>query len=104
MPDDPGLLAQIGVRVPALFAGLAGGIVGAWADQKAGIATWLGAIVCGGLTANWLAEPATHMIPGFTSANEGVAGFIVGGCAYGIVVAIKKTVSAWAPAVGGNKP
>lgn len=104
MPDDPGLLAQIGIRVPALFAGLAGGIVGAWADQKAGLATWAGAIVCGGLTANWFAEPATRVIPGLSATNEGLAGFIVGACAYGIIKTIKIAVSAWSPKLGGGNP
>ena len=101
MSEDPGILATIGIRVPALFAGLAGGVVGAWADHSAGISVWIGYIVCGGLTANFFAEPAMHVIP---YVGEGGAGFIVGACALAIVRAIKEAVSKWKPQIGGSNP
>jgi hypothetical protein len=99
MPDDPGILTSIGIRVPAMFAGLAGGIVGAWADRTAGAAMWAGYIVCGGLTANFFAEPAQKVIP---YVNEGGAGFVVGICALAIIKAVKEIVAKWQPQIGGK--
>jgi hypothetical protein len=101
MPDDPGILASIGIRVSSLFAGFAGGLVGAWADEKAGLGTWIAYAVGGGLTANYLAVEATHFLPAWIS--EGGAGFIVGGSALMIVRTIKGLVNSWRPQWGGGK-
>lgn len=105
MADDVGLLALLGVRVSALFAGVCGGIVGAWADQKASLSVWVGYVVCGGLTGNFFAEPAMHIIQPIPLVgpfvNEGGAGFIVGACALGIIRVIKDAVSKWRPPTMG---
>ena len=102
MPNDPSLLAELGIRVPAAFAGLGGGIVGAWADSKAGWKTWLSYAVCGALTGNWLGEPATHIIP---FVNEGGGGFIVGACAFAIIGTFLGLSKKWRPPImNGGKP
>lgn len=94
MPVDPGLLDQLGIRVPAMFAGLAGGLVGAYADGKAGLAAWIAYVVSGGLTANFLAEPAQKYIP---LVSEGGAGFVVGLTALVIVRTIIGAAKKWHP-------
>jgi hypothetical protein len=109
MADDIGLAAQLGIRVAALFAGVCGGIVGAWADQQASLSMWVGYVVCGGLTGNFFAEPAMHIInpiPVFGPyVNEGGAGFIVGACALGIIRGVKELVSRWRPpTIGSAQP
>lgn len=100
MADDPGMLAQIGIRVSSLFAGFAGGLVGAWADEKASLGTWIAYAGCGGLTANYLATDAMHFLPSWIT--EGGAGFIVGGSALVIVRTIKGLVNTWRPQPGGK--
>jgi len=94
MPD-PGILEQIGVRVPAAFAGLAGGLVGAWADGRAGFGSWMAYVGAGVLTANWLAEPAIQVLP--IKVSEGVAGFIIGTAALSIVRLLIGAVKRWHP-------
>lgn len=93
-------METLGIHVGAAFAGLAGGLVGAWADGKAGLTLTLSYAGAGLLTANWLAEPFTRLSP--VSVNEGVAGFIVGGCALVIVRTIKGAVSRWAPNIAAK--
>lgn len=102
MPDDPGLFAMLGVKVPNMFAGLAGGIVGAWVTRAAGVATILGYIVCGALTANFLASPALHILPDWV--GEGGAGFIIGLGAMAICASILGAIAKWTPSIGGKAP
>jgi hypothetical protein len=101
MADDPGILAGIGIRVSSFFAGTAGGLVGAWADEKASLGTWIAYAICGGLTANYLGADAMHFMPSWVS--EGGAGFVVGGSALVIVRAIKGLINSWRPQLGGGK-
>lgn len=98
--DEHQILTQYGLRITSLFAGFAGGLVGAWADGSSGWLTWLSYVVCGGLTANWLAEPATHVIPW---VNEGSAGFIVGTSALIIVRTLTGLARRWNPQPPGGK-
>jgi hypothetical protein len=93
MPE--GILAQLGIDASVAFAGLAGGVVGAWADGKASIATWVAYAVCGALTAIYLANAVTSVIPFITS--KPTAGFIVGMCALIIVRAIIAAARKWQP-------
>lgn len=93
MPD-PGFLEQLGLSVPAAFAGLAGGVVGAWADGRAGIVAWSSYIGAGFLTAGYLAESAVHVIP-YTS--PGSAGFVVGLGALAIARIIIGGIKRWHP-------
>lgn len=78
MPDDLLLWSALGIKVPPLFSGLAGGIVGAWVDGKSGVKAWFVYAACGGLTGAYLGEWASHFIPYSDSIS---AGFAVGGSA-----------------------
>lgn len=100
MPDDPGLLAELGVKVQPAFAGLAGGVVGAWADGKAGLISWISYIGAGGITANFLAEPAMGVIP--FKVSEGTSGFIVGLSALAIVRILVGLINKWNPSLLGK--
>lgn len=97
MPD-PGLLEQIGIRIQPAFAGAMGGIVGAWADGKAGYIAWVSYVGAGCITSNFLAEPASHVI-GF---NEGVAGFVVGLGALAIVRTLIGVIKRWHPDIASK--
>lgn len=100
MADDLGVLSSFGIRVASLFAGFAGGLVGAWADEKASVGAWLACMFCGGLTANFLSLDATHFLPSWVS--EGGIGFAIGLGAYPIARTIKGLVSSWRPQFGGK--
>jgi disulfide bond formation protein DsbB len=95
MPE--GILAQLGIDVSVAFAGLAGGVVGAWADGKASLTTWVAYALCGALTAIYLAGGLTQVIP-FISSKP-TAGFIVGACALIIVRAILAAARKWQPSI-----
>lgn len=96
-----GILAQLGINASVAFAGLAGGVVGAWADGKASVLLWFSYAVSGCLTATYLAEPVTHVIP-FTVSLP-AAGFLVGTCALIIVRAIIAAAKRWQPTIfNGN--
>jgi hypothetical protein len=99
MPD-PGLLEQIGIRIQPAFAGMMGGIVGAWADGKAGLVAWCSYVGSGLITANYLAEPSIHVMP--FSVSEGVAGFIVGLGALVIVRTLIGFIKRWHPQFSNN--
>jgi hypothetical protein len=101
MSDDPGILAMIGVRIQPFFAGVAGGAVGALADSKSGLLAWMSYVGAGGLTANFLADPALHVIP-VSFLSEGGAGFIIGLGALAIVRTIIGVIRKWNPAFGTN--
>jgi hypothetical protein len=92
-------LAEVGIKISALFAGFGGGLVGAWADGRSGWKVWVGYVLCGGITANYLAEPATHIIP---LVNEGGAGFAVGTSALIIVRTLIGLARKWNPKINGS--
>lgn len=77
MSDNFAFWSLLGVKVPPLFSGLAGGVVGAWVDGKSGIRAWLGYAACGALTGAYLGEWAAHFIP---FGDDLSAGFFVGAC------------------------
>lgn len=95
MPE--GILAQLGIDASVAFAGLAGGVVGAWADGRASVAIWFAYAVSGSLTAIYLADGVTHVIP--FPVSKPTAGFIVGTSALIIVRAIIATARKWQPAI-----
>ena len=97
MAEELGILAQLGIKVPAAFAGAMGGIVGCFADGQAGFMAWLSYVGCGLITANFLAEPAIEMLKPVIHVSEGVGGFIVGLGALAIVRTIIGYIRKWRP-------
>lgn len=96
MSDDAGLLTMIWsvIRVPAAFSGLAGGVLGAWADGKSGWKAWFTYCGAGFIAGNFFAEPAMHFVPWL---NEGGAGCMVGACALVIVRTMIGVTKKWTP-------
>jgi uncharacterized membrane protein YeaQ/YmgE (transglycosylase-associated protein family) len=85
--------AWIGIKVPDLIAGLAGGIVNAFVFKKSNPMAIIGSIIVGALTANYLSEPATQ----YTGTSPGASAFIVGLCGMAICQVIAELVSKWRP-------
>ena len=97
---DHGILAQLGIKVPNMFAGAAGGLVGAMVSRKAGIATFLSYFFSGALTSNFLAKPALHVMPDWV--GEGGAGFIIGLGAMTICALLIGAINKWNPLSGSK--
>lgn len=77
---DPGLIASVGLQVPDLVSGAAGGMVSAFLMSKTKPSEILGMIVVGTLTSGYLAEPFStfvHLTRGPTGFGVGIAGMVI---------------------------
>ena len=74
MHDGPSLLEWLGLRVPDLIAGFAGGLVNAFVFRRSEPWAVIGSLVVGAATANYLGEPSARLL----SLSEGAASFLVG--------------------------
>lgn len=109
MANDVGFLAELGLKIQASFGGLAGGIVGAWADEQATLKMWGIYAGAGLLTGNFMAAPA---LPVFQTIpimgpliSEGGSGFLIGTCALIAVRTVRRLANNWKPNLpfGGEK-
>jgi hypothetical protein len=97
MPD--GFLTDIGIKVPDLVAGLAGGIVNAFVFKRSEPWAIVGSVVVGACTANYLSDP----IGRYTGTSGGAAAFIVGLAGMAICQGIIGAAKSWRPFGGNNK-
>ena len=116
MPDD--LLTKlndVGIHVPDLFAGLAGGVVRTLLDSRFKPVYTVISAVTGGITANYLADPFTAGFNKLFSAwfggatlNENVSGFLVGLTAMTLCQVLIAKIRKWSGADandgGGHAP
>lgn len=86
-------LAWLGVNVPDLFAGFAGGVVNAFVFKRADPLSILGSMVVGAFTANFLSGPIGH----YLGTNGGASAFIVGLAGMGICQGIVEAAKNWKP-------
>lgn len=93
------LVELLGINITSAFAGAMGGVVGAWADGKAGFAAWISYVGAGMITANYLADQAAHL----TGVTQTVGGFVVGLAALVIVKAIIAVIKKWHPRFNGSQ-
>ena len=93
MSSDPGLLATLGIKLPDLFAGFAGGIVNAFVFKRSDPWAVAGSMVVGAFTANYLGEPASHML----GLGSGAAAFIVGISGMAVCQGIIAAAQNWKP-------
>ena len=52
MSDDPGFLISLGIKMPDLVAGFAGGVVNAFVFKRSDPVSIIGSMIVGALTAN----------------------------------------------------
>lgn len=97
MADDPGLLVTLGVKLPDLLAGFAGGLVNAFVFKRADPWSVAGSMVVGALTANYLGEPAARML----GLSTGPSAFIVGVAGMAICQGIVAAIQQWRPSIPG---
>jgi uncharacterized membrane protein YeaQ/YmgE (transglycosylase-associated protein family) len=100
MADDVPLLVQLGIKLPDLVAGFAGGVVNAFVFKRANPAGIIGSMIVGALTANYLSDAAAR----FTGTTGGAAAFIVGLAGMAICQGIVEGVRRWKPGAGPTTP
>jgi hypothetical protein len=93
MSDDPGFLIQLGVKIPDLIAGFAGGVVNAIALKRSDPWSIIGSVVIGGFTANYLTEPFSH----YLGTGQGTSAFLVGLAGMAICQGIISAAKTWSP-------
>jgi zinc transporter ZupT len=93
MSDELGLLAQIGVKIPDLIAGFAGGVVNAFVFKRADPWSIVGSMIVGALTANYLSDVIGHYI----GTSGGAAAFVVGLAGMAICQGIVEAAKSWRP-------
>lgn len=93
MADDPGLMVWLGVKMPDLIAGFAGGVVNAFVFKRADPISIIGSMIVGALTANYLSESVGH----YVGTSGGAAAFIVGLAGMAICQGIVEAAKSWRP-------
>jgi hypothetical protein len=96
MSNDPGILIHLGVKLPDLIAGAAGGVVNAFIFRRVSPSAAAASVVVGALTANYLAEIAVHVF-GAYSPSQGAAAFIVGLTGMVVCQTIVAAAASWRP-------
>ena len=90
---DPGLLVQLGIKLPDLVAGFGGGVVNAIVFKRADPVAIIGSMIVGALTANYLAESFAH----YLGTGPGASAFIVGLAGMAICQGIVEAAKSWRP-------
>lgn len=93
MSDDPGFLISMGIKMPDLVAGFAGGVVNAFVFKRSDPVSIVGSMIVGALTANYLSEPVGHYI----GTSGGAAAFVVGLAGMAICQGIVEAAKSWRP-------
>lgn len=98
MSDDPGFLISLGIKMPDLVAGFAGGVVNAFVFKRSDPVSIIGSMIVGALTANYLSGPIGH----YVGTGPGASAFIVGLAGMAICQGIVEAAKSWKPFQGNN--
>lgn len=95
MINDPDLdvWIRLGIRLQDLFAGLAGGVVNAFALKRSDPWSIIGSMVAGSLMANYLSDTFAQ----YLGTKPGTAGFIIGVAGMGVAQGILEASKMWRP-------
>jgi uncharacterized membrane protein YeaQ/YmgE (transglycosylase-associated protein family) len=93
MADGPDFWIQIGIKMPDLVAGFAGGVVNAFVFKRADPFSIIGSMIVGALTANYLSESVGHYI----GTTAGASAFIVGLAGMAICQGVVEAAKSWRP-------
>jgi hypothetical protein len=101
-PFNLAVLLVVGIKLPLLIAGTAGGIVvNAFVFRKSSPIAVVNSLVASGCMGNYLGEPAAHFIS--STIDPLPSAFIVGACAMPICQALIAAAQKWSPTVPGEK-
>ena len=92
------LLVQLGIKIPDIVSGIAGGMVNALLFQRTSPLGAVASVLAGGLTSNYMAEPLAKQL----GMSIGPAGFIIGLTAMVICQGIMAGAQKWATNAGKN--
>lgn len=93
MADDPGFWLTLGLKMPDLVAGFAGGVVNAFVFKRANPVAIVGSMIVGALTANYLSD----IVGKYLGTSGGASAFIVGLAGMAICQGIVEAAKAWRP-------
>lgn len=93
MASKEDLLLELGLRIPDLIAGFAGGVVNAVVFKRSNPWAIIGSILVGMFTANYLGET----FAGYLRVNVGTASFLVGIGGMAIVQSAMDVIQKWRP-------
>ena len=93
MAEDPGFWLTLGLKMPDLVAGFAGGVVNAFVFKRANPVAIVGSMIVGSLTANYLSETVGH----YLGTSGGASAFIVGLAGMAICQGIVEAAKSWRP-------
>lgn len=92
MPE-PSFWQSLGVSIPDLVAGFCGGVVNAVVFKRVEPWSFVGSVVVGALTANYLAPIIGH----YTGTSGGAAGFVTGLAGMALCQGIVAAATTWKP-------
>jgi uncharacterized membrane protein YeaQ/YmgE (transglycosylase-associated protein family) len=87
------ILESVGIRLPDIIAGFAGGVVNSFVFKRSDPLSIIGSMIVGAFTANYLSEAAAK----YVGAGKGATAFIVGLCGMAICQGIVAAVRRWRP-------
>lgn len=96
--SDPSFLEHIGLSIPDLVSGFAGGLVNAFVFKKGEPLAIVGSVVVGALMANYLASTIGH----YLGTTGGTSGFITGLAGMGLAQGIVSAAVNWRPMQKGK--
>lgn len=96
--DDPNVWVSLGIKLPDLFAGFAGGIVNAARSRKLDPWAVVSSMVVGGLMANYMADTFSQ----FLGNKPGFAAFCIGAAGTPLAQGIIEASRSWRPFGSSN--
>ncbi len=93
------LLRELGIKMPDLVAGFAGGLVNAIAFKRSTPWSALGSVVVGALTANYLSE----FVGRFIGAPGGAAAFVTGLAGMALCQGLIDAAKRWRPGASARE-
>lgn len=97
LPSDD-FFIRLGIKLPDLVAGLAGGVVNAVVFKRSDPWSIVGSMIVGALTANYLSESISR----YLGTSGGAGAFIVGLAGMAICQGIVEAAKSWRPFSGNN--
>lgn len=97
MLDDPGFFIRIGIKIPDLIAGFAGGVVNAFVFKRSDPTSIVASMVVGAFTANYLSGTIASYLNRWVGTSDGAAAFIVGLAGMAICQGIAEAAKSWRP-------
>lgn len=86
-------LTELGIRLPDIIAGLGGGVVNAVVFKKTSPSGFIGSVVVGSITANYLGPTAMN----YLNLSQGTASFFVGLTGMVICQSLISAAEKWRP-------